>query len=140
MASPPYLQERQPQERQEFRPRYVPQSASETGDSFVEKLTVLYEAPRVLNKPSRPWTVTIEGDSIIARWNLTDAAFFAPHEINNDIRNFNFIVILDEKGRWKEIAKADSKSGGFKFDTATVKQPIRDYMISCGWKKAGLFV
>ena len=27
----------------------------------------------------------------------------------------------------------------FKFDTSKVKQPIRDYLTSCGWKKAGLF-
>ena len=27
---------------------------------------------------------------------------------------------------------------GFKFNTTDVKQPIRDYLISCGWKKAGL--
>jgi hypothetical protein len=28
---------------------------------------------------------------------------------------------------------------GFKFDTTAVKQPIRDYLTACGWKKAGLF-
>ena len=28
---------------------------------------------------------------------------------------------------------------GFKFNTTDVKQPIRDYLISCGWKKSGLF-
>ena len=28
---------------------------------------------------------------------------------------------------------------GFKFDTAAVKTPIRDYLTACGWKKAGLF-
>jgi len=28
---------------------------------------------------------------------------------------------------------------GFKFDTSLVKQPIRDYLTRCGWKKSGLF-
>ena len=28
---------------------------------------------------------------------------------------------------------------GFKFDTTAVKKPVRDYLTSCGWKKAGLF-
>ena len=28
---------------------------------------------------------------------------------------------------------------GFKFDTEAVKQPIREFLKSCGWKKAGLF-
>jgi len=26
-----------------------------------------------------------------------------------------------------------------KFDTTSVKQPVRDYLTACGWKKAGLF-
>lgn len=28
---------------------------------------------------------------------------------------------------------------GFTFDTSLVKKPIREYLESCGWKKAGLF-
>ena len=28
---------------------------------------------------------------------------------------------------------------GFKFNTTDVKQPVRDYLTSCGWKQAGLF-
>lgn len=28
---------------------------------------------------------------------------------------------------------------GFKFNTTSVKQPIRDYLTACGWKKAGIF-
>jgi len=37
--------------------------------------------------------------------------------------------------------KQTGQSGliGFKFDTSAVKKPIRDYLTSCGWKKAGLF-
>jgi len=39
---------------------------------------------------------------------------------------------------------SDNKTGetgfiGFKFDTSLVKKPIRAYLESCGWKKAGLF-
>ena len=38
----------------------------------------------------------------------------------------------------------DNKTGEIgiiknKFDTATIKKPIRDYLEKCGWKKAGLF-
>ena len=41
-------------------------------------------------------------------------------------------------------AGRDNQTGqtGFitsKFDTSLVKQPIRDYLTNCGWKKAGLF-
>ena len=28
---------------------------------------------------------------------------------------------------------------GFKFNTNDVKQSVRDYLTSCGWKSAGLF-
>ena len=28
---------------------------------------------------------------------------------------------------------------GFKFNTTDVKQPVREYLMSCGWKQAGLF-
>lgn len=149
---------------------------------FTEKQRVLIDAPGSLNRPNQPWELTIEGDSIVARWKWMDAAFFAPHEVNDETRAFTFIVTLDNKGKWKEIDKTENKlagvkmSGGkvsfgsssstfvgktnkksvqfgvgknnqtgqagivgFKFDTTAVKQPIRDYLSACGWKKAGLF-
>lgn len=149
---------------------------------FTEKQTVLANAPGALNKPNQPWEVTIEGDSIVARWKWMDASFFAPHEVNDGIKQFTFTVTLDGKGKYKEIDKTENKSAGvkmsggklslggssstfigktnqksiqfgagknnqtgetgivgFKFDTTAVKQPVRDYLTSCGWKKAGLF-
>ena len=149
---------------------------------FTEKLKALQDAPHALNRPDRPWEVTVEGDSIVARWKWMDATFFAPHEVSDETRQFTFIVTLTDKGTWKELDQTENKSAGvkmnggkltiggssssfmgktnqksfqfgvgknnqtgqagligFKFNTTAVKQPIRDYLTSCGWKKAGLF-
>jgi len=149
---------------------------------FTEKKKVLAEAPGALNKPDQPWEVTVEGDSIIARWKWMDATFFSPNEVNDQTKQFTFTVTLNEKGKWKELDKTESKSTGVKmsggklsfgsssnsfsgktnqksiqfgvgknnqtgqvgivgakFNTTSVKQPIRDYLTACGWKKAGLF-
>ena len=149
---------------------------------LIEKQKVLLDAPAALNKPDQPWQVTIEGDTIIARWKWMDATFFSPNEVNDKTKEYSFSVTLNEKGKWKEIDKEENKSKsvgmsggklsfgssknsfmgntnkksfqfgagankqtgevgliGFKFDTSTVKLPIRAYLESCGWKKAGLF-
>jgi len=148
----------------------------------LDKQKALADAPGALNRPDQPWEVTVEGDSIVARWKWMDATFFAPREVNDEIRQFTFTVTLSGKGTWKEIDKAENKSSGvkmsggklsiggskqsfmgktsqksfsfgtgvnnqtgqaeligYKFDTSLVKQPIRDYLTRCGWKKGGLF-
>lgn len=149
---------------------------------FVEKQKVLQDALIALNRPGQPWEAIITGDSIVARWKWMDATFFAPHEVNDETRQFTFTVTLTDKGTWKEIDKTEEKASnvkmsggklsfgsssntfvgktnqksisfgvgknnqtgetgivGFKFNTTTVKEPIRDYLVACGWKKAGLF-
>ena len=42
-------------------------------------------------------------------------------------------------GAGKNNQTGEAGTIGFKFDTAKVKEPIRDYLAKCGWKKAGLF-
>ena len=149
---------------------------------FTEMKKVLAEATAALNKPDQPWEVTVEGESIVARWKWMDATFFSPTEVTDETRAFTFTVTLNDNGRWKEIDKTENKSTGvkmsggkigfgsssssfsgktnqksftfgagknnqtgeagmigIKFDTTKVKQPIRDYLTACGWKKAGLF-
>lgn len=149
---------------------------------FTERQKVLQDAPAALNKPDQPWQVTVEGDAVVARWKWMDATFFAPHEVNSETKDYTFTVILDNKGKWKEVDKTEEKSAnvkmnggklsiggssqsfigktnqksvqfglgknnqtgeaglvGFKFNTTQIKEPIRAYLTSCGWKKAGLF-
>jgi len=144
-----------------------------------DKQAVLAGAPGALNRADRPWEVVVEGDSIIARWKWMDATFFSPYEINDETRQFTFIVTLTDKRTWKELDKTENKSSGmkmsggklsfgsssssfsgksnqksfsfgagknnqtgeagiigFKFNTTDVKQPVRDYLTACGWKKA----
>ncbi|MDR0851132.1 MAG: hypothetical protein LBN36_01420 [Clostridiales Family XIII bacterium] len=148
----------------------------------VEKQQVLYDAPGYLNRPDQPWYVTVEGDSIVARWKWMDAIFFAPHEVNNEVRDYTFTVTLKDNYKWKEVDRSEESSSGanfsngqlsfggskntfkgkqsgksvqfgigadrgsgavglvgFKFDTEAVKAPIRAFLSSAGWKKAGLF-
>jgi len=93
---------------------------------FVEKQKVLYDAPYVLNKLEQPWHVTVEGDSIVARWKWMDATFFAPTEISDEVRDYSFTVTLDKKGKWKELDRKNEKAasvsmnkkGGLSFGTS----------------------
>ncbi len=178
-TAPVYAQPAQPFQQQTQPPDAAPPT---WGASYTDKQSVLTQATGALNIPGRPWEVTVEGDSIIARWKWMDATFFAPHEINDETKAFTFIVTLGNNGKWKELDKSEEKSSGvnvsggkigfgtssssfmgksskksftlgagknnetgevglisFKFDTASVKQPVRDYLASHGWKKAGLF-
>jgi len=147
------------------------------GAEFIDKATVLYNAPAALNRPHQPWYVAVEGNNIVGRWNVQDPEFFAPFEISDDTKLYTFTVTLSDKGTWKEsdevkeTSKGLSFSGGqlsfggssnsfkgktnqksfefglgkkddgklgivsSKFDTTMVKEPIRRYLISCGWKK-----
>ena len=66
---------------------------------FTEKKKVLAEAPGALNKPEQPWEVTVQGDSIIARWKWMDATFFTPNEVSDETRAFTFTVTLNDKGK-----------------------------------------
>ena len=179
--APPPAQQARPQYEQ---PQQQAQYAQPQGGGvmFTDRQRVLAQAPDALNRPDRPWTVTVVGDSLVARWKWMDATFFSPHEVTDETRQFSFTVTLDDKGKWKELDKTENKAAGvkmsggklsfggssnsfagktnqksfqfglgkdnqsgqaglvgFKFDTTAVKQPIRDYLTACGWKKAGLF-
>ena len=176
--APPQQPVYQPQAQQQ---QYTQRPQGGNG-MFTDKQTVLSQAAGALNRPGQPWEATVQGDSIVAHWKWMDATFFAPHEVNDQTRQFTFTVTLTDKGTWKEIDQTENKSSGvkmsggkigfgsssrsftgktnqksfafgagqnnqtgeagligFKLDTTAVKQPIRDYLTSCGWKKAGMF-
>lgn len=79
---------------------------------FTEKQRVLDAAPDALNREDRPWQVTVEGDSIVARWKWMDATFFAPKEVTEEAKEYSFTVILNDKGKWKEVDQSEQKSAG----------------------------
>jgi len=87
---------------------------------IVDKQKVLYDAVYVLNRPEQPWIVSVEGDAIIARWKWMDATFFAPHEINDETRNYSFTCTLDNKGKWHELDNVQSKSSNVKLSGNTI--------------------
>ena len=118
------------------------------------KEEVLNNALIVLNKPDKPWEVTITNDSIVAKWKWMDATFFAPNEITNEVKEYSYIVTLTDKGKWTEkdiISESitigfgknnDSNESGivrFKYDTSNIKNEIKNYLQECGYKKKSLF-
>ena len=86
----------------------------------VPKQQVLYDAQYVLNRPDQPFLVTVEGDSIVARWKWMDAIFFAPHEVNEEIRSYTFTATLNDKGKWKELDQSVQKSQGVQMNGGTL--------------------
>ena len=79
---------------------------------YTEKEKVLAEAPAALNKPDQPWEVTVEGDTIVARWKWMDATFFSPSQVTNKTKAYTFTVTLKDNGKWKELDKTQSTSSG----------------------------
>lgn len=147
---------------------------------YIEKKKVLQDAENMLNKQEQPWSVVVEGDSIIATWKWMDATFFSTAEVTDEEKEYKFIVTLKDNGKWKETDQSQEKTANinmkdgkisfgtssfignsvqknitiglgknketgktgiikFKFDTKIMKEPIREYLTNCGWKKAGLF-
>jgi len=83
---------------------------------MTDKQKVLADATGTLNKQDQPWEVTVEGDSIVARWRWKDATLFGFGEISNEVRDYKFIVTLTDKGKWKEKDKTSNQSSGIKIN------------------------
>ena len=143
------------------------------------KEEILANIANDLGISEKNWTISIEGDQIIAYWKWKDGIYFSAESITDEVREYKFIVTLLDNGKWKEsdVTKDTTKemnlSGGSfsfgksffagnkteksfefelgkkrddsfgvqktTFDTELIKQPIRDYLKLCGWKKKGLF-
>ncbi len=69
---------------------------------FVEKEKVLADASSILNNDSNPWDVTVEGNSIVAKWKWMDARFYSLTDVNDETKEYSFTVTLNDKGKWKE--------------------------------------
>ena len=149
---------------------------------FIEKARVLYDAPIVLNRDDLPWTIYVEGDSIMLRWKWENPKFFNPTEVSTEsLHEFTFAFTLSDKGTWKEVDREVKKSSGFslspggisfgssssgfkgrtsqksfqfglgekpdgslgfvsaRYDTTPAKEYVRNWLIACGYQKAGLF-
>jgi hypothetical protein len=80
-----------------------------------EKAKVLADAPFALNRDDFPWIVTVEGDRIVGRWKWLDARFFSPNSLTDDTREYAFIVILKDNGKYREDERVYEKIGGASF-------------------------
>ena len=76
---------------------------------MLDKNQVLTGAPAALNKEDQPWEVTVEGNSIVARWCWMNATFFAVAEVDNKVKDYKFTVTLDDKGKYKELDNSKEK-------------------------------
>lgn len=108
---------------------------------MLEKSKVLYDAQNILNKPDQPWGVSIEDDSIVATFKWMDATFFAPGEVNEQTKQYKFVVTLTDDGKWTEFdqseqkeAKIDFKDNKISFGTSTFagKQMQKSFAIGLG--------
>ena len=64
---------------------------------FVPKQQVLADAMNALNRPGQTWMVTVEGDSIVARWIMNGGGTF-----DDGTKDYSFTARLDDKGKWHE--------------------------------------
>jgi len=69
---------------------------------MMDKQSILQNIQNDLNQQNQPWEITIQGDSIIASWKWSDATFFSPTEINDEVKEFKFIVTLLDNCKWSE--------------------------------------
>lgn len=70
---------------------------------YIGRQKVLENAINNLNNDNQPWKVHIEENKIVAQWKWMDARFFSPNEITEEVKQYTFIVTLDEKGKWHEL-------------------------------------
>ncbi len=81
----------------------------------MNKEQILANALSVLNQQNQPWEVSIEGDSIVARWKWMDATFFAPIEVTNDVKEYKFVVTILDNGKWTEKDYSNEKKANVDF-------------------------
>ena len=71
-----------------------------------------------LNGEDKKYTVTVDGDKITMEIKWMDAVLFSPDSVTDEMRNFKFIVTLNDDNTWTELDKTQSSSvsigkGGF---------------------------
>jgi hypothetical protein len=86
----------------------------------VDKGRTLYDAYYMLNQQNQPFFVSIEGDSIVARWKVMEPLWFDPRTISDGERTFTFTCTLNDKGKYKEIDTDKQSAKGVSFDSGKV--------------------
>jgi hypothetical protein len=70
-----------------------------------------------LNDPTQPFTYSVDGSTIIGRWDIVSAQSLYPTEVVSIDKSFEVRVELNEqKGTWKPIEITDQSVGGASAD------------------------
>ena len=129
-----------------------PWKATVEGDSIVARwkwMDVTFFAPNEVTDEVRAFTFTVTLDNK-GKWRELDKTAGASSSVKTSggklsfgISSGGFAGRTNQKsftfGSGQNHQTKETGTIGFKFDTTQVKQPIRDYLTNCGWKKAGLF-
>lgn len=118
------------------------------GDSLVARV-LLPDDPYA---PPNPFEISDEMRQFTFTVTLSDKGTWKEHdtlEEKSSSVNFSGGNLSFGTSSNKQFGKTSQKSfqfgigqngsGSVVFDTSTIKEPIREYLKNCGWKKAGLF-
>ena len=122
------------------------------GDSIVARwkwMDATFFSPHEINDETRQFTYTVTLTNK-GTWKETDASEKKSVGVQFSGGNLTFgssSSTFKGKSTQKSVQFGIGRNNqtgevgivGFKFNTNTIKQPIRDYLTACGWKKAGLF-
>ena len=129
-----------------------PWEAAVEGDSIVARwkwMDATFFSPNEVTDQTRAFTFTVTLDNK-GKWKELDKTESASAgvkmrggKLSFGGSSSTFIGKTNQKsfqfGAGKNNQTGEAGMIGIKFDTTKVKQPIRDYLTSRGWKKAGLF-
>lgn len=68
-----------------------------------------------LNTTEKNWTISVDGDKIIAYWKWKDGTFFSTESITDEVRQYKFVVTLLDNGKWKELDITNDTEKGINF-------------------------
>ena len=105
--------------------------------------SILLEAFNYFENGNYPFSVSLkQPDTLVARWKWTDARFYGMNSITDEVKNYEFIVRLDDKGKYHEhdksnFSKAHMEKGKITFASNSFygKQTQKNITIGFGKNK-----
>lgn len=73
--------------------------------------TILVEAVNYFEHGNYPFSVSLEKpDTLVARWKWMDARFYGMNSITDEVKNYEFRVRVDAKGKYHEHDNSNSSN------------------------------
>ncbi|MBQ8249730.1 MAG: hypothetical protein IJY93_07630 [Clostridia bacterium] len=63
-----------------------------------------------MNKDGQKYKITVDGDKIVTEVKWMDAVLFSPSAVTDEMREFKFIVQVNDDGTWSEIDESKQVS------------------------------